>query len=42
MKWNKLEDILNALVNEEHEVFVPENIAQKALAPIEKMIKLKG
>jgi len=42
MKWNKLEDILNALVNEEHEVFVPDEIAKKALAPIEKMIKLKG
>ena len=41
MKWNHLEDILNSLVNEEHEVFIDEKIAQKALAPIEKMINLK-
>ena len=41
MKWHHLEDILNALINEEHEVIVPENIAQKALAPIEKMLGLR-
>ena len=42
MKWHKLEDILNALANEDHEIFVDEEIAKKALAPIERMIKLKG
>jgi len=42
MKWHKLEDILNALTNEEHEVIVDEKIAKKALVPIERMIKLKG
>ena len=41
MKWHTLEDILNALVNEEHEVVVDKDIAQRALAPIEKMISLK-
>mgnify|MGYP003337837703 CR=1 FL=1 len=42
MKWHKLEDILNALVNEEFEINVDEEIAKKALAPIERMIKIKG
>ncbi|MCQ2958366.1 MAG: quinolinate synthase NadA [Candidatus Gastranaerophilales bacterium] len=42
MKWHKLEDILNALVNEEFEINVDEDIAKKALAPIERMIKIKG
>ena len=42
MKWHKLEDILNALVNEEFEINVDEKIAKKALAPIERMIKIKG
>ena len=42
MKWHKLEDILNALSNEEHEIFVNEEVAKKALLPIEKMIKIKG
>ena len=42
MKWHKLEDILNCLINEEHEISVDESIAQKALQPIEKMIKIKG
>ena len=41
MKWHHLEDILNALVNEEHEVKVDEEIAKKALAPIEKMLGLR-
>ncbi len=41
MKWHHLEDILNALINEEHEVNVEEEIAKKALAPIEKMLGLR-
>ena len=41
MKWHHLEDILNALINEEHEVVVDEEIAKKALVPIEKMIGLR-
>ena len=41
MKWHHLEDILNALINEEHEVVVDKEIARKALAPIEKMIGLR-
>ena len=41
MKWHHLEDILNALINEEHEVNVEKNIAQKAFAPIEKMLGLR-
>ena len=42
MKWHKLEDILNALANEEHEITVDEEIAKKALLPIERMVNLKG
>ena len=42
MKWHKLEDILNALANEEHEITVDEGIAKKALLPIERMVNLKG
>ena len=41
MKWHHLEDILNALINEEHEVVVEKEIAQKALSPIEKMLGLR-
>ncbi|MCR4881264.1 MAG: quinolinate synthase NadA [bacterium] len=41
MKWHQLEDILNALINEEHEVVVEKNIAKKALAPIERMLGLR-
>lgn len=41
MKQHYLEDVLYALENEEHEVFVDENIAKKALVPIEKMVAIK-
>ena len=41
MKWHKLEDILNSLVNEEYEIKVDSEIAEKALLPIERMINLK-
>ncbi len=41
MKWHYLEDVLFALENEKNEVFVDEEIAKKALKPIEKMISLK-
>ena len=41
MKWHHLEDILNALINEEHEVIVEKEIAKKALSPIEKMLGLR-
>ena len=37
----QLEDILNALSNEEYEINVDKQIAQKALIPIERMINLK-
>lgn len=42
MKWHYLEDILNALELEQHEIFVDEEIAKKALHTIEKMIKING
>ena len=38
MKWHRLEDIYNALANEEHEIDVPLDVAQKALLPIQKMV----
>ncbi|MDD3593460.1 MAG: quinolinate synthase NadA [Candidatus Gastranaerophilales bacterium] len=41
MKWHYLEDIYNALLNEEHEIFVDKDVAAKAYAPIEKMVNLK-
>ena len=40
MKRNQLEDVLRALENEEHEIFVDPQIAKKALLPIEKMVSL--
>jgi len=41
MKQHYLEDVLYALENEQHEVFVDETIAKKALIPIEKMVAIK-
>ena len=38
MKWNKLEDIYNVLVNETNEVNVNPDYAQKSLAMIERML----
>ena len=42
MKWHSIEDIYNALKNEEHEIFVDEKIAQKARKAIEKMVSING
>ncbi len=42
MKWHYLEDILSALELEQHEIFVDEEIAKKAVHTIEKMIKING
>ncbi len=40
MKWNTLEDILNSLLHNQHEVTVEENIRQKALNSIQRMIEV--
>ena len=40
MKWHKLEDIYNALLNEQHEITVDEQIAHKALRCIDKMLEV--
>lgn len=40
MKWNKLEDILLTLENDQYEINVDEQIAKKAVNTINKMIKL--
>lgn len=42
MKWNHLEDILNSLEKEQHEITVDPQIAQKAYSTIEKMIQING
>lgn len=41
MKWHTLGDILYALENEEHEINVTEELIEKALSPIQKMINLQ-
>ena len=40
MKWNTLEDILNSLLYDQFEVTVEEEIRQKALNSIQKMVEL--
>lgn len=40
MKWNRLEDILNTLENDQFEINVDTNIAKKAFNTIDRMIKL--
>lgn len=40
MKWNQLEDILHSLENDTYEINVDPEIAKKAVASIDKMIKL--
>lgn len=40
MKWHNLEDIYNALNNEEHEINVDNNIAQKAIKCIDRMLEV--
>ncbi len=42
MKWHSLEDIYNALEREEHEIFVDEDIANRARKSIEKMVSING
>ncbi len=41
MKHNTLEDIYNVLQNENNEIFIDENIAQKARRCIDKMLNVK-
>ncbi len=41
MKWNTLDDILNSLLHNQHEVTVEEETRQKALSSIQRMIELK-
>lgn len=40
MKWNHLEDILNSLKYEQHEINVDEEIAKKAITCIDRMLKV--
>lgn len=40
MKWNHLEDILNALKYEQHEINVDEEIAKKAITCIDRMLEV--
>ena len=42
MKWNTLTDIYNALDREEHEITVDENMAQKALTCIDRMLEVSA
>lgn len=39
MKWNQLEDILNSLKYEQHEINVDEEIARKAISCIDRMLE---
>lgn len=40
MKWHTLDDIYNALLNEEHEIFVDKTLANKALRCIDRMLEV--
>lgn len=40
MKWHTLDDIYNALLNEEHEINVPLETAQKAIKCIDRMLEV--
>ena len=42
MKWIHLEDILNSLEAEQHEIDVDPELAKKAYAPIEKMVGINS
>ena len=42
MKWNTLTDIYNALDREEHEITVDEDMAQKALTCIDRMLEVSA
>lgn len=38
MKWNSLEDIRNSLINEEHEITVEPDVAEKACICVQRML----
>lgn len=40
MKWNHIEDVLNALKYEQHEIIVDEEVAKKAYASISRMLEV--
>ena len=40
MKWNKLEDIYNSLINETHEITLDETISKKAMKCINRMFEI--
>lgn len=42
MKWHNLIDIYNSLANEEHEIMVESNIADKALKCINRMLEVSN
>ena len=42
MKWIHLEDILNSLEAEQHEIDVNPDLAKRAYAPIEKMVGINS
>ncbi len=42
MKWIHLEDILNSLEAEQHEIDVDPDLAKRAYAPIEKMVSINS
>ena len=42
MKWHTLDDIYNALKYEQHEIFVEQELAQKALGCINKMLDVSA
>ena len=42
MKWHTLDDIYNALKNEQHEINVEKEIAQKAIKCIDRMLEVSG
>ena len=42
MKWIHLEDILNSLESEQHEIDVNPDLAKRAYAPIEKMVSINS
>lgn len=42
MKWIHLEDILNSLESEQHEIDVDPDLAKRAYAPIEKMVSINS
>ena len=42
MKWHTLEDIYNALKNEEHEIFVDRELSEKALVCVNRMLDISA